>query len=281
MADAMISLAEKVAVITGAGAGLGRGIAEAFAQLGAAVIAIERDPARAANIREWLQARNIPHRVEQQDVCDGEALRAAIARGAEQFKRLDILVNNVGDFCGQTAAFANSAEADWQTLYEMNFKHVLRATHAALPPMRAGKRGGSIINISTIEAHRGMPGGAVYSAFNAAISGFTRSLALEVAHEKIRVNEIAPETSETEQVRPREWVAPEKREHIASWIPLGRFGTPRDAAGCAVFLASELSAWITGATIHLDGGALAAGGWRRMPQTGRWTNTPIISGSGM
>ena len=121
----------------------------------------------------------------------------------------------------------------------------------------------------------------MYSAFNAAIGGFTRSLALELGRDGIRVNEIAPETSDTEQVQPRNWVAPEYRQHVKDWIPLGRFGTPRDAAGCAVFLASDLSSWVTGTTIHMDGGALAAGGWYRVHETGRWTNMPVVSDAGI
>ncbi len=139
---------------------------------------------------------------------------------------------------------------------------------------------GNIINVSTIEAFRGIPNCAVYSAYNCAITGFTRSLALELGPEQIRVNAIAPETTETLQVRPSSWIPEEHRHREPYWIPLGRFGRPDDAAGCAVFLASELSAWVTGTTIHLDGGALAAGGFYRTPG-GRWTNLPIVEGAGI
>ena len=127
---------------------------------------------------------------------------------------------------------------------------------------------------------RGIPVTVVYSAFKAAITGFTRSLALDLAPSGIRVNAIAPETTETEQVKPSAFILPQYREHVRRWNPLGRFGVPTDAAGCAVFLASELSAWMTGTTLHLDGGALAAGGWYRTPDE-RWTIVPVISDSGL
>ncbi len=281
MAENRISLADQVAIVTGAGAGLGRGIAEAYGSLGASVVVVERDPERAENAAAWFEAQRFPHLICRVDVEDGDQVRRMVGEVDERFGRIDILVNNVGDFCGQTKPFARTDEDDWQILYEANFRHVLRVTHAALPLMQAGKRGGSIINISTIEAHRGIPNGAVYSAFNAAIGGFTRSLALELGRDGIRVNEIAPETSDTEQVQPRNWVAPEYQGHTKDWIPLGRFGTPRDAAGCAVFLASDLSSWVTGTTLHLDGGAQAAGGWYRVHETGRWTNMPVVSDAGI
>jgi 3-oxoacyl-[acyl-carrier protein] reductase len=106
----------------------------------------------------------------------------------------------------------------------------------------------------------------VYCAFKTAITGFTRSLALELADDGIRVNAIAPETTDTEQIKVSERLDPQHRDRNPHWIPLGRFGLPSDAAGCAVFLATKLSAWVTGATINLDGGALAAGGFSDCPK---------------
>ncbi len=281
MAQDRISLKEKVAIVTGAGAGLGRGIAEAFGELGATVVVVERDPERADDAEAWFQKQGFPHRVCRADVEDGEAVRSMVAEVDDAYGRIDVLVNNVGDFCGVTKPFMRTTEEDWQKLYHANFLHVMRVTHAALPLMRAGEQGGSIINVSTIEAFRGIPGGVVYAGFNAAITGFTKSLALELGRDGIRVNAIAPETCETEQVQPRNWVAPEYRQYEKDWIPLGRFGTPEDAAGCAVFLASDLSSWVTGTTIHMDGGSLAAGGWYRVHETGRWTNMPVVSDAGI
>jgi 3-oxoacyl-[acyl-carrier protein] reductase len=196
-------------------------------------------------------------------------------RERRELELIDVLVNNVGDFLGISKPFVATGEEDWEALYRINLKHVFLCCQAFVPRMIEQGSGGSIVNVSTIEAFRGIPGCTVYSAFNAGITGFTKSLALELAPERIRVNAIAPETTETLQVRPSQWIPPAKREAVPYLIPLGRFGTPDDAAGCALFLASELSAWVTGTTVHLDGGALAAGGFYRVPGRG-WTNTPVI-----
>ena len=248
---------------------------------GARVAIVEKDATRAADAEAWFTQQGHDHLVCRTDVCDKASVAAMVAQVKDAYGRIDVLVNNVGDFLGLVKPFAKTSEDDWQALYEINLKHVFRVTRAALPVMLEGRRGGSIINLSTIEAFRGIPNGAVYSAFNAGITGFTKSLALELGPEGIRVNAIAPETSETEQVKPSAWVAPEYREHAKDWIPLGRFGKPSDAAGCAVFLASDLSAWVTGTTLHMDGGALAAAGWYRVHETGRWTNMPVVSDAGI
>jgi NAD(P)-dependent dehydrogenase (short-subunit alcohol dehydrogenase family) len=277
----VISLKEKVAIVTGAGGGLGRGIAEAFGSLGAKVVVVEHDNDRADDAESWFENRGHDHLVCRIDVRNAPDVAAMLEQVRDAYGRIDVLVNNVGDFLGLVKPFAETSEDDWQALYEINLKHVFRVTHAALPIMLGNERGGSIINISTIEAFRGIPNGAVYSAFNAGITGFARSPALERGPAGVRVTAVAPATSETEQVKPSAWVAPEYREHAKDWIPLGRFGKPSDAAGCAVFLASDLSAWVTGTTLHMDGGALAAAGWYRVHATGRWTNLPVVSDAGV
>ncbi len=143
--------------------------------------------------------------------------------------------------------------------------------------------GGSIVNVSTIEAFRAIPTRAVYSAFKAAITGFTRSLAVEYARYGIRVNAIAPDVTETLQVPYSKWVGPDDEHLIPTWVPLGRFGQPDDVAGVAVFLASGLSGFVTGTTVHVDGGTFAAGGWfpdggGRVDQPAASTLTPIVPG---
>jgi NAD(P)-dependent dehydrogenase (short-subunit alcohol dehydrogenase family) len=193
----------------------------------------------------------------------------------KRYGRLDILVNNVGT-ASTPKRFEETTDEDWDFEYQINLRHMFVVTRAAIPLIRKSGAGGSIINLSSIEAFRGIPLLTVYGAFKSAVIGFTQSLALELGHEGIRVNAIAPETTESEVITPSKWIRAEDRGAIASAIPLGRFGTPGDAAGCAVFLASELSAWVTGTTIHLDGGALAAAGWHRL-DNGAWTNAPVIS----
>jgi 3-oxoacyl-[acyl-carrier protein] reductase len=274
-----LTLAGRTALVTGGGAGIGRAIAEAFAALGARVIVAEIDPARAQAARAAL-AGSPASWVSLTDVRSAAAVEALMSDIATRCGSLDVLVNNVGDFLNVLKPFERTTEQEWDALYATNLRHLFLVTRAAIPLMRKAGRATSIINLSTIEAFRGIPLAAVYSAFKSAVSGFTRSLALELGPHGIRVNAIAPETTETEQVKPSLFIPPQYQEHIRRWIPLGRFGTPADAAGCAVFLASELSAWVTGTTIHLDGGALAAGGWYRTPDE-RWTNVPVVSDSGL
>jgi NAD(P)-dependent dehydrogenase (short-subunit alcohol dehydrogenase family) len=273
------SLEGKVAVVTGGGGGIGRGISETFAAYGAKVVVAERVPERA---RETVEAIRKAGGQALESVVDVQE-RSGVARLLEAtlgaWGRVDVLVNNVGDFLG-SKPFAETTEEDWEALYRINLKHVFYCCHAFVPRMLEQGQGGSIINVSTIEAFRGIPDCAVYSAFNCGVTGFTRSLALELGPARIRVNAIAPETTETLQVPIRRWLHPEHRQREPYWIPLGRFGTPDDMAGAALFLASGLSAWVTGTTIHVDGGALAAGGFYRTPE-GDWTNLPVVTGGGI
>ena len=273
-----VSLEGKVAVVTGGGGGIGRGIAECFAAFGAQVVVAERDAGRAEETARAIAGRGGKALACVVDVQE----RADVARLAETTLRecggIDVLVNNVGDFLGIARPFLETSEEEWEALYHVNLLHVFRCCQAFLPRMIGQGRGGSIVNVSTIEAFRGIPGCTVYSAMNAGITGFTKSLAVELGPERIRVNAIAPETTETLQVRPSVWIPPAKQPLVPYLTPLGRFGTPDDAAGCALFLASDLSSWVTGTTIHMDGGALAAGGFYRVPGGG-WTNTPVVTGA--
>jgi len=266
----------KTVLITGGGAGIGRAAAEAFAGCGAHVAAIEIDLARAEELKTALGEG---HLVLVGDVTDGASLADCMARIGQEFGRLDALINNCGDFLQLAKRFERYSDEDIERLYAINLRQVFAVTRLALPWLRAGD-GASIINISSIEAFRGIPNCAVYGAFKAGLTGFTQSLALELGPEQIRVNAIAPETTDTPQVPASLVVAPEHRDHVKRWIPLGRHGKPSDMAGAILFLASDLAAWITGTTIHVDGGALAAAGWYRDPKN-IWTNMPVITGNGM
>jgi len=278
-ADA-ISLAGKVAVVTGAGAGIGRAIAETLAACGAAVVVAERDAARAKDAAATISARGGRALACIVDVTQQPAVDALARETLAAFGRVDVLVNNVGDWLGFSNPFVDSTDEQWRALFDANLGAALRCTRALAPEMIRRGEGGSIINVTTIEAHRGIPGNVIYSAFKAATEGFSRSLALELAPKRIRVNCIAPETTDTPQVPVMNWLRDEMKARIPYWIPLGRFGTPDDLAGAALFLASDLSAWVTGTTIQVNGGALAAAGWYRTPKGG-WTNTPIVTGGGL
>ncbi|MDE2618585.1 MAG: SDR family oxidoreductase [Sphingomonadales bacterium] len=265
----------KTVLVTGGGVGIGRAIAEAFAGAGAHVVIAEIDPANA----EAVEAAIPTARVIRCDVRERGTPRILAERIAAQAGKLDVLVNNVGHFV-HARAFADLAEDEIDTILDTNLGQVLRMTHAMIPLLRKAGPGASIINVTSIEAHRGIPGCTVYAAGKWGMTGFTKSLALELAPEGIRVNDIAPETTDTPQLALDYVIPPENRTHEERWIPLGRFGRPSDCAGAALYLASPLAAWVTGTALHVDGGALAAAGWYRTPQ-GQWTNTPLISGNGI
>jgi len=273
---ALVGLTGKVALVTGGGAGIGLSIAECFAAFGARVAVIEIDAVRADAVRGLLGPEAL---VIAGDADDVDGVAAATAEIEARFGRLDIVVNNVGDFLMIRDKFGDTTEEQWDALYRVNLRNMFVVTRAAIPLLRKAG-GGSIINISTIEAFRGIPNHAVYATFKAAITGFTQSLAVELGPENIRVNAIAPETTNSEQVKATARVPAANKEHLARWFPIGRFGEPQDSAGAALFLASDvLSGWVSGTTIHVDGGALAAGSWLRMAD-GRWTHLPIIDRDG-
>lgn len=260
----------KVAIVTGGGGGIGRGIALRYAQEGAAVVIGEIDADRARETQVELGERSA---AVVCDVRDPDAGHALVTAAIDSFERLDVLVNNVGLYGGARKAFHEQTEDEWDDLYRVNLAHVFTCTRAALRPMLDQRTGGSIVNVSTIEAFRAIPTRAVYSAFKSAITGFTRSIAVEYGRQGIRVNAIAPDVTETLQVPYSRWVTPEDEHLIPAWVPVGRFGTPDDIAGVALFLASDLSAFVTGTTVHADGGTLASSGWFPTEEGG-WTNRP-------
>ncbi|HEY3737955.1 MAG TPA: SDR family NAD(P)-dependent oxidoreductase [Jatrophihabitans sp.] len=271
-----IDLQGKVALVTGGGAGIGKGIVDAFAELGATLVVAEIEEAKCKALREELGDDAL---VAQIDVRDAAQVAALPEQIAERFGRLDVLVNNVGHHLGIFNSFEDSTEAEWEGLYDINLKHMFIVSRAMIPLMKhsAGVNGGgSIINISSIEGFRGYPGSVAYTTFKHAVTGFTRALAMQLAGDQIRVNLIGPETTETEQVQVQGRVRPEYWEAANRTIPLGRYGRPSDHAGAAVFLATELSAWVTGMCMIIDGGGLTAGGFQRTPD-GKWTIMPVVS----
>ena len=275
----MIDFTGKTVLVTGGGAGIGRATAESFGRAGASIVVAEINEERAADVRAALDGAGVDNLVSVTDVTDRASVDALIQQVDQRFGGLDVLVNNVGDFLGIIKPFEFYTDDDIDRVYAVNLKSVMLVSRAAIPLLRKRGAGGSIISVSSIEAFRGIPNTVVYSAMKHGITGFTRSLALELGPEGIRVNAIAPETTDTPQVPVHAMIADEHKHHTSRWIPLGRFGTPEDMAGTALFLASGLAGWITGATINVDGGALAAAGWYR-DQKGMWTNVPVVTGNG-
>jgi NAD(P)-dependent dehydrogenase (short-subunit alcohol dehydrogenase family) len=263
-------LEEKVAIVTGGGGGIGRGIVERFAHEGASVVFAEIDADRARATQAELGEGCV---AVVADVLAAETADALVTAARDAFGRVDVLVNNVGHYGRGRKAFHEQTDGEWRELYDVNLRHVLECSRAVLPVLIDQGDGGSIVSVSTIEAFRAMPTRAVYSAFKAGITAFTRSIAVEYGRHGIRANAIAPDVTETLQVPYSKWVGPEDQHLIPTWVPLGRFGAPADLAGVAAFLASELSAFVTGTTIHVDGGTFAAGGWFPTEEGG-WTNRP-------
>jgi 3-oxoacyl-[acyl-carrier protein] reductase len=273
-----ITFEDKIALVTGAGAGIGKAIAEAFGSLGARIVVAEIDADKCGMLRRLFEKEKIEALVVQTDVCNVDQVNI-LKKVEEKFGRLDILVNNVGHHLKIWNKLVESTENEWQALYDINLRHMFIVSRAMIPLMQKGGRGGSIINLSSIEGFRGYPGNIIYCAFKHAVTGFTRGLALELASDKIRVNLIGPETTDTEQVAIDSFIPPQNRAKANFTLPLNRFGRPEDSAWAAVYLASDNAGWITGQTLLVDGGGQMGNIWQRVPPNNAWTNLPYITGS--
>ncbi len=262
-------LAGRTAIVTGAGAGIGKGVALALASHGARVAILELDEESGRRTASEIAAAGGEAIALAIDVRDGEAVTGAVVTTSARLGAPDVLVNNVGGTFH--APFLETNEKGWDALVRANLKTVLHGTRAVAPGMIDGGRGGSIVNVVSIEAVRAAPGYAVYAACKAAVVSFTRSMALELGPHRIRVNAVAPDICMTEGLE--RMIGAADRERHTFIVPLGRAGLPADVAGAIVFLASDLAAYVTGVVIPVDGGTDAAGGWYRGPD-GAWTLGP-------
>ena len=252
-------LTGRVAVVTGGGEGIGRGIAAGLAAFGASVALWERNPDTCAAAAESIGALGIVT-----DVRDGRQVDAALARTANELGPVTILVNNAGGTF--RSPLLETTENGWDALYRANLRQVLLCTQRAARAMVEAGLPGSITNVTSIEGFRAAPGYAAYAAAKAGVGNYTKTAAVELAPHGIRVNALAPDFTLTEGI---ERIAPPGTlEHVNHTVPMGRAGHVDEMAGAAVFLASDLAGYITGQTIHVDGGTHAAGGWYRHPDTG-------------
>jgi NAD(P)-dependent dehydrogenase (short-subunit alcohol dehydrogenase family) len=261
----------KVAVITGGGDGIGGAISRLFAAHGALVEIAEIDPDRAESTRSAIDASGGTVRAHVVDVTKepGVAQLADAVLGTHG--RVDVLVNNVGDF-RPLVRFHDSDPDSWRAMYDINLFHVFAVTRAFINSMMTNGRG-SIVNFHSVEGMRGYPGEPVYGAMKAAVAHFTTNLAANMGRHGIRVNGIGPDLTQTPQV---DYITGfEDAEHLwPSWAPVGRLGWPEDQARVALFLASDLSSYVTGHNIPVDGGTKAGGGWFYSPTAHRFVNRP-------
>jgi len=250
-ADAF-DLAGRTALVTGAGRGLGAAIATTFAARGASLVLCDRDAEGLDAVVAAVRADGGMASGQVLDVRDATAVRSWIGDA----ERLDVVVNNAGGtFHAPFLEVSDNAEA---ALVAENFTSVTTVVRSCVPKLAAGS---SIINVTSVEAFRAAPGFAVYGAMKAAVEHLTRSLALELSDRGIRVNAIAPDALRT----PGDADLLVGTRDYGAGLALG-WGEPVDVCGAAVFLASGASRFVTGTTIHVDGGSDAARGWRRTPQ---------------
>ena len=261
----------KVAVVTGGGDGIGGAVSRLFAQHGAIVEIAEIDRERAETaVADIVSSGGSAqaHLVDVRRPEDVERLQTAVlsAHGAP-----DVVVNNVGDY-RPIVRFGDSGLESWTEMYEINFLHAVMVTHAFLNPM-IDNGGGSIVNVHSVEGQRGYPGEPVYGAMKAALAHFTTCLAAGYGRKGIRVNGIGPDLTQTPQVD--YLTGYESSQHLwESWAPVGRLGWPEDQARVALFLASDLSSFVTGHNIPVDGGTKTGGGWFFSPTARRFVNRP-------
>jgi len=260
-----VLLTDRVAVVTGGGAGIGRGIARGLAAFGAKVAIWERDPDSTAAAAAEVDGLGIVT-----DVRESAQVDAALARTATELGPVSILVNNAGGVF--LSPLLETSENGWDALYRANFKHVILCTQRVARMMVENATGGSIISVTSIEGVRAAPGYAAYAAAKAGVINFTKTAALELAPHGIRVNALAPDITLTEGMA--SVAPPGAEERFGFTVPMGRAGHVDEMAGAAVFLAGAMSSYVTGQTIHVDGGTQASSGWYHRPSDGSYILGP-------
>ena len=240
----------KVALITGATRGIGKGIAEVFAKEGAHVAFTYAGSVEKAKALEEELGKITTVKSYQSDAADYDAAQKLAADVMEDFGKIDILINNAG--ITRDNLMLRMSKDDWDTIIKVNLDSVFNLTKAVIKPMMKA-RSGSIINMTSVVGVKGNAGQANYAASKAGVIGFSKSIALELGSRNIRCNAIAPGFIETEMTLALD------EKTVQGWregIPLKRGGQPEDVANACVFLASDMSTYITGQVLNVDGGML-------------------------
>jgi NAD(P)-dependent dehydrogenase (short-subunit alcohol dehydrogenase family) len=239
----------KVAIVTGGGSGIGMASARALGREGASVAIFDRDAQSAKQIADELAAQGCEALALGIDVSCGGDVGAGIAKTLAKFGKIDILQNNAG--IAVRHPVTEEDEANWDKCMAVNLKGVFLCSKHTIPHML--NRGGSIVNMASVTGIVGVRNRSAYSASKGAIVALTRNMALDYARFQIRVNCVCPGFTRTPLIKGL-LADPEKERRLVATHPLGRLGTPEDIANAIVFLASDLSSWITGQALAVDGG---------------------------
>ncbi|GAB3689753.1 SDR family oxidoreductase [Spirosoma flavus] len=252
----MSTFTNQVAFITGAGSGIGRATALAFAKAGAKIVVAEINETSGRATVDMIneidgQALFIPC-----NVAEPTQIASAVQQTVEQYGRLDIGINNAG-IGGKYARFLDQTQQDFEEMMTVNVGGVFHGMKAQIRQMLNQPEGGRIVNVSSIAGVRGMPMGAPYSASKHAVIGLTKTAALEYVRQKIRINAVCPVYTHSTMVDELLQAAPILGERMRKLIPIGRLGEPQEIAQAIVWLCSDENEFFTGQAIHLDGGMTA------------------------
>lgn len=243
-------LAGRTAVVTGASRGIGRAIASALAEAGAKVAGTATSGAGASAISAYMKEAGLEGVGYELDVTNGEACETVVKTIEKDLGAISILVNNAG--ITRDNLLMRMKDQEWDDIMDTNLKSVYRLSRLVARPMMKA-RFGRIINITSVVGFMGNAGQANYAAAKAGVEGFSKSMARELGSRNITVNCVAPGFIDTDMTRS---LSDEQRESLVGNVPLGRLGSPEEVASAVLFLASEGASYVTGSTVHVNGGML-------------------------